>query len=701
MTAWIGAVGCIVGILFLVIGYGKWPGLIGAVLAAGIPVGAAVMSWVDTGNGFIQAGLVLILSLTATAICSAIMIWSAAWDPFLMFGAFVAIGFGSSVMALLARQKACMRPGAVDWSNLLPRVAPLPIALGSWSYGVSQISTARIGPYGLLGSANIWFFLGLGIALIGGLFELSQRHPNGWLLTTYLAALILEIYATSPLLYSIPEYAWVFKHIGIIQALGRYGRVTDPSNIYQQWPALFSAVASVSGVSKVGPLSYAAWGPLFFELANALLLLGIFRVLGANHRLAYLALFLYEGLIAWVGQDYLSPQAFGYLLWFGIVAIIARWLLLPVPSAQPTRKNMPGAIEAPRKLVARLRAPFFVQMPTPPAATRIQQIISGTLIAIIYFAIVAAHQLTPYIALAGVGGLAILGVVRRGWLLVLMMAAIAGGYLALHYGLISQQFGGIFSGGNALENASGVSATHRGAEKVTADIVRVLSVSMWLAAVVAVVYRWRRLGIVAIPALLAFSPFVILFAQNYGGEAIYRVYMFSAPWCALLIAGMLTEFRVTLWHRVMIVILCLGVLAAGLQGLYGPIEVDEFTPSELSASLWLYDHAIPHSVIILATDNFPVLETANYDSYGLQSMPSDPLVRAAWLNEGNVSAVEAWIDSLGHTYAYVVFSQSMAVYANYFGTPHGYSQLSVSVRNRPGWSVVYRSSDTVVYRIHV
>ena len=60
-----------------------------------------------------------------------------------------------------------------------------------------------------------------------------------------------------------------------------------------------------------------------------------------------------------------------------------------------------------------------------------------TLVAVIYFAIVAAHQLTPYMALAGSRpGAARL--VRRGWLLLLMLVVIAGGYLGLHYGLISQ-----------------------------------------------------------------------------------------------------------------------------------------------------------------------------------------------------------------------------------------------------------------------
>ena len=117
-----------------------------------------------------------------------------------------------------------------------------------------------------------------------------------------------------------------------MEEFGRYHRVTDSSNIYQQWPALFTAIASISSLGNAGTLSFAAWGPLAFELADALLLFGIFRLFTVDRRLPYLAVLLYEGLIAWVGQDYLSPQAFGYLLWLGIIAIVVRWLLAPPPA---------------------------------------------------------------------------------------------------------------------------------------------------------------------------------------------------------------------------------------------------------------------------------------------------------------------------------------------------------------------------------
>jgi hypothetical protein len=689
LTAWGGIAASVVAVTAVVLAVpGTWPAFAGALLLACVPAGAAVMCWVDSGDDIAQAGLTLVLSLAVTGIASAVMIWLAAWHPRALL-AFPAVSVLSCIVRLRHPAGAAVWGIPIMRRDLWLQLALLFLGLGAWAYGVSRLRRQTIGPFGLLASANIWFFLGLAVLLGGGLLELSRPKPRTWLLSTYLVGLIVAIYATVPILYSVPEYAWVYKHIGVAQALGQYGRVTDPSNIYQQWPALFSAVASVSGLAHVGPLSFAAWGPLAFELADALLLLSVFRILTEDRRVVYLALFLYEGLIAWVGQDYLAPQAFGYLLWLGIVTIVVRWLLIPAP----TREH--------RSAIARARAPFLVGLPAPPESTPTQRALAGTLIAVIYFAIVAAHQLTPYLALAGVGALVLMGLVRRGWLVLLVMAAIAGGYLAPHYSLISQQFGGLFSGGNVLQNASGVSGVfHHAAEATTAEIVRGLAICMWLLALAAIARQCRTLGRVATIALLAFSPFMILLTQNYGGEAIYRVFLFSAPWCALLIAGALLKLRVPL-RWLVTTCACTAALAAGLQGLYGPVAVDAFTPAELTASLWLYGHAAHGSLLVLAADDFPALETADYNDYDLQIMPADPQLGEPWLDEANVREVEAWIVSLGYDRAYVVFSRTMAAYTDYFGAPHGYAQLVSTIRSRPGWSVVYRNAATTIYRVHV
>ncbi len=576
--------------------------------------------------------------------------------------------------------------------RIQPQLALPFLGIGSWAYGVSQLRRSGIGSYGLLASANVWFVLGLVVLLGGFVLELRRSEPRTWLLALQLVALIVAVYSTVPIIFGAPEYAWVYKHIGIVSAFQRYGRVTDPTNIYQEWPALFAAVAAISSLAHTNALSFAAWAPLAFELADALLLLAIFRLLTGERRIAWLALALYEGLIAWVGQDYLSPQAFGFLLWLGIALIILRWLRAPPPAS------------APRGRLARRRAPLVAGLPPALQTTRAMRVVALVLVVAIYFAIVASHQLTPYVVLAGVGGLTVLDLVRPRWLLALL-AAIAIAYLAPHYELIAHDFGGIFSGGSPIQNASGARGTyHGGAEATTAQIVRGLAAGMWLLALAAVA-RWRSaLGRIAIPATLAFSPFVILAAQSYGGEAIYRVYLFSAPWCALLIAWALCEVRLPRRAHLRWPIIggvCVAVLFAGLQGLYGPVVVDAFTPGEVTASRWLYAHIPRGSLIVLPVDDFPVLETADYNDYELQVMPADPQVGASWLNEGNSAEVDSWIASLGHRIAYMVVSRSMNGSADYFGAPKGYATLVSTIPTALGGSVVYRNSDATIYRVNL
>jgi hypothetical protein len=560
--------------------------------------------------------------------------------------------------------------------------------LGLWAFGLSQTQRQSIGPYGLLANASPWFIVGLALLLAGALIELIRPQVRIWLFALFVIGLIVAIHTSVPILYGgTPEYAWVYKHVGVAQEFGLYKRVTDTSNIYQEWPALFTLVQAISSLGGVTPLTFAAWAPVAFELADALVLLAIFRLLTPDRRIACLALLLYEGVVAWVGQDYMSPQAFGYLLWLGIVAVILRWLQAPAPAA--------GRL----KVVSRVRGWLLAQRPELPAVSPLMRVTAVVLVAVLYFAIVAAHQLTPYLALFAIGALVLLGALWRGWLFLLLLVVIAVGFLAPRYGLITSQFGGLFSGGNVLENASGVKGiVHRGAEARTGQIVQAFAALVWLGAAAAVLLRWRSLGRVAVPAVLAFSPFFTLALQSYGGEAIYRVFLFSAPWCALLIAGLIAQLG-ALWRPLVSTLSCAVALAAGLQGLYGPAGVDAFTPDELSASLWLYQHAAPGSLLVLPADNFPALEVGNYAAYNLQVIPADPQNGVSYINEASLAQVEMWLDTFNKSSAYVVFSRSMAAYSSYFGAPAGYGQLAAEVRTSPGWQVVYRNADTVIYQV--
>ena len=99
LTAWAG-IGASVAAVVLLAVPGRGPRLAGAFLLACVPVGAAVMCWVDCGDGFAQAGLTLVLSLAVTAIASALMIWLATWHPSGLLAAFPAVSIVSCVVRL-------------------------------------------------------------------------------------------------------------------------------------------------------------------------------------------------------------------------------------------------------------------------------------------------------------------------------------------------------------------------------------------------------------------------------------------------------------------------------------------------------------------------------------------------------------------------------------------------------------------------
>ena len=78
-----------------------WPpaSLAGALLLSCVPAGAAVMCWIDSGEAAAQAGLTLAISLATVAVLSAIMIWTAAWEPHALLG-LAALGIASCAYRL-------------------------------------------------------------------------------------------------------------------------------------------------------------------------------------------------------------------------------------------------------------------------------------------------------------------------------------------------------------------------------------------------------------------------------------------------------------------------------------------------------------------------------------------------------------------------------------------------------------------------
>jgi hypothetical protein len=566
----------------------------------------------------------------------------------------------------------------------------LALGVASWIVGLTRITPANVRPSGLLLGTNPWFGAGIAAVAVAFLFHILNERSRGWALWLNLVALILVIHAAVPIIYHTPEYAWVYKHIGVISGFQKYGRVTDPTDIYQEWPTFFAGVGLLASFAHVNTITFAAWAPPAFELANAFVVVAILRTLGVKRKQLWLAVLLYEAFVAWIGQDYLSPQAFAYLLWLGVVLIMLRWLRV-----SPSEKLATSRL-------GKLRARVLDGVPSAPATTKRTRASAICLITLLFIVIVTAHQITPYMGLVSIAGLMVFGLIRPRWLLVLL-GAIAGGFFALHYQLISQEYGGLF-GGDPIANAAGVSVVQNTShyQVFTSHCVTAMAGLMWLSTALVVMRNVLRPGRVLLPATLAFAPFVVAFGSNYGGEAIYRVYLFSAPWCAMILADQLLRFR---WSISVPAVVAAASLAlfAGVDGVFALVPSSAFTVQELQASQWLYSHLPKGSMIVLPNEQFPTLQAATYNDFPVEVMPSDTqFVPQPYVNEGNALQVSNWIASLHRRTAYVVISQSMAQWNVYMGPPNGYNTFVQELREGELNAVpAYRNSSTTIYRISI
>lgn len=344
--------------------------------------------------------------------------------------------------------------------------------------------------FGLLFAGSPLYAISLGLIALAFCVAIAMRSTR-----TAVAALVgsvLLMRLPTALAVDAPLYSWTYKHFGVTDYIEQYGTLARGVDIYHSWPGMFAASAWLSDVTGLTTMQIALW----FAVLTQALLAGSVYLLCRSQGLTVPAA-LTGGFIAqafnWVGQDYYSPQAVGVTL--GVVALA---LLLASP---------------------RSRAAAWIGVA-------------------LFAAIVVAHQLTPYWLILCVGALTLLGRIRPRYL-VIVMAVLAVGFMATNLDVLSR-FGALLN----LDFAANAQTVDRGESSVAQQFAswgsRSITVLLWGATAAVLVWRfvrdrseWR--SHVALGAI-AFSSIAILGGQSYGGEAIFRVYLYSLPGCALVLA---------------------------------------------------------------------------------------------------------------------------------------------------------------------
>ena len=566
----------------------------------------------------------------------------------------------------------------------------LPLALLLWLLSLRHVDLDRMGDLGLLQVLPALYWAAVLLLTVGFTVALYLRGVGRAWLAAYVLGLIAVIHATPAVLYANMRYAWAWKHVAVINAMIRHnGPVPDagPLAIYNQWPGFFNLNGLFLRATGLhSPLGYAAWTP---PVANALLLgplLLLYRSVSRERTLVWGGAWIFY-CCSWVGQDYFSPQAFAFLLYVVLLAMVFREL-------PPARGNP----EAADDLAADAPAADRVAVRGWTAA-RLAPLL------LIEAVIISSHQLTPLMLITALAALSLPRANRRVtlpllggalamellWGLTVARPYIAGNLKNFSAALLSPDT-------NAVSGFAGLSSAAPGQVVVDwAD--RALSAAVLLLALLSFLRRrWvRRTGL----PLVALSPIPLLAANSYGGEMLFRVYLFALPATAFLAAALVLRPRPRPDLRLLG---ALGLLLALLCGLFlgydSKEEMNRFTTGEVDAARYVTGTAPVGAVLVALTDNVPGIYE-HYEDHPLVQLGQQGREAVALLVHDPLAGLRQALSATPPgTPAYLVLTRAQAAECYLTGIlpADTMARLEAAVAGRPGFTTVYRNPDAVVYR---
>ena len=531
--------------------------------------------------------------------------------------------------------------------------APLAAALLVWGLSLPQIDLYSLGDYGLPPDLPLGWYVAFAVCVSGALVHAcAGRTRWAW---AYLFGVVAVLFLTLPLLAQQPHYSWVYKHIGVVRYIGEFHRVEADIDIYHRWPGFFALNAVFGSAGGMpNPVSFAAWSEFFFTTLNLLIVANVVRVVTGSRQIPVVAGLLFLSF-NWVGQTYFSPQAMTYFFHLSILWLVVTQL------GRDDLGPLGRAVVRLGSLIARRP-----QDMTLPAGHRwMPQWAAITAVFLLHAAIVASHQLTPYLLVLEVGALTLLGLVRRR-LLVVGLLVVAVAYLAPHLDFVQSHFG-LFDSVDPVRNvqrSTNYNFSPQSGKIFNERASQALVILMLLgAAVSALVLARRGLGARALLLLvLALSPISVIVGQDYGGEAPLRVVLFASPWCAALVAWAFMTAAMTSRRTIMLGVTVMVTSALFIPAYFGQEELHSVPLDEVRASEFLHTFGTSPAVVVQAATGFPRRYGARYPELrGINGEDYDPSLlqlnsfRHRALGDGDVGRVVDIIEDYAPR-GYVVFN---------------------------------------------
>ncbi|MDL9936077.1 hypothetical protein QSJ18_04935 [Gordonia sp. ABSL1-1] len=560
------------------------------------------------------------------------------------------------------------------------RTVPVVGALAIWAVGLILAAGETAGLFGLLATpGGILIAVATVVVVVSVLANVVVGDVPA--ATAGVIATIVIIRLPATLLTDAPIYAWTYKHIGLVDYVQQTGALpASYIDIYTRWPGFFAGGAWLSSSTGIDPVDVAHW---FAPAIHALLAAGVWslaRALSLSPRAAILAVAVAE-IVNWVGQDYYAPQAVCLVLAVATLALLA-----------DSRTHSAAAL---------LAIPVFA-------------------------AIVISHQLTPIWVVACAVLLTLSNRVRPLWLPIVLIAVWVA-YVVPRLSSVLKY--GLFTGSNPVKNAQtniGAATGDSTARALTEAIDRGVAFAVWGAALLAFVYLWRIDRAHWSLPIVAFSPILLLAGQSYGGEAIFRVYLYSVIGCAILIGAGVTaaltgekpghdvadttprpsRMRARTARLGVLGLLLASMAVGALHGYYSGWAYNVITPSQVALSRQMLAQAQPSTIIVrMAPAGWPERPSGDYVRIAEANPGFDrPLVflknslSRGFPTEEDIS----FMNNLGRMSSggfYLVLPRQISTYSDYFGyfRPHAIESLIARLDREPRWRRAPGDDDTIIF----
>nr|CAD6614961.1 hypothetical protein RKHAN_02759 [Rhizobium sp. Khangiran2] len=569
--------------------------------------------------------------------------------------------------------------------------------------GMLRMDPDALGDLGIVSIMGWRSWLGLALLVIGFSTSLTGRLHQTVLPWLFLFALVAALHLVPAYAYGTLRYSWAWKHIGIIDYIMRHGgleRDIAYLSAYHNWPGFFVAWAWLAQQFSLKPLeiaAVAAYAPPVFAMAYQIVLHALFLRFTQDRRLIFLAQFVFLGG-NWIGQDYFAPQAVTYLLY--LVAM----LLCAGPLAQnnarfPLEPHPPLAW--PPKFLSRVA-------PNPEFPSRRGSAVAAASLLLAMIVLLAvSHQLTPIVLAATLTGLALLRRIDFGFA---AFAAVVIVLWDLYFAapFVSQSLAGeLESFGAAFVNATDKMADLRELSRdqvIVSIVARALTVGVMLLGIVGIIRRWRAGHIDLLLLVMLAAPLPIFVMTSYGGEAVFRVYLFMLPTLAFL--GAASVFPAELhgrraWTPLVITLIGSSLIIGFVISNNGKDMQYRFRQNEIDAAAWLYDHAPAGTLLIEGARNYPS-QFANYENFVYVPIANESPQAREEIARDPASVLYRWLSDARWRAGFVILTRSQEAYAETQGVvPEGtFDHIKDVLSASPNFKTVYRNADAVIFSLN-